>query len=152
MFVRTDEGIYELADWDMIKNKLHYIVFYLFALIYITFCIKLLITKKIKIMDTLRRYNFTLIIFLISLSNFQQWYLIWTFATIMWQKPKIIRNLTLITLASEIGNSVYMFNRENWKYDYLFILIIIFIMIVYNVFYKLLENRRNEEIDIEENN
>ncbi len=151
-FSRTDESIYELADWDEIKNYLHYLIFGIFAFIYIVFCIKLLCTKKIKIMKTLRDYNLTLIIFLISLSNFQQWYLIWPFASIMWQNPKMIRNLTLITLASEIGNSVYMFNRENWKYDYGFVLIIIAIMIIYNVFYRLLENRRNEEINIEENN
>ena len=151
-FSYTDNEIFGLIDWDEFKNILHVSVFIIFTFFYIVFCIKLLFRKKIRLTETLRKYNFTLIIFLISLSNFQQWYLIWPFASIMWQKPKMIRNLTLITLASEIGNSIYMFEKESWKYDYIFVFIILLIMIVYNIFYKLLENRRNEESKIEENN
>ena len=56
-----------------------------------------------------------------SLGTFQQWYFLWMFATLFWQKPKMIRSIIIVALASEIGNTVYMFNTENYLYDAFFI-------------------------------
>ena len=81
-----------------------------------------------------RKYNVILIWFLLMISSFQQWYLIWLFATIMWQKPKMIKNIIGITLAMEIANSIYMFKSEKYIYDVYFIGIIIFIMFLWNIF------------------
>jgi hypothetical protein len=63
-----------------------------------------------------------------SLSNFQQWYLLWLFATIPWQKPNSIRDIIGLSLALEIGNTIYMFKVESYKYDahFVFITAIVF--------------------------
>ena len=48
----------------------------IFAVLYIKFCIDLLLTRKIKAQKTLRIYSFCLLLFIMSLSNFQQWYFV----------------------------------------------------------------------------
>ena len=110
-------GLLELATF------LRKIVFFVFVLTYIKFCINLLFLKKIEIAKILRKYNTKLIIFMFSLGTFQQWYFLWMFATLFWQKPKMIRSIITLTLASEIGNTIYMFNTENYLYDAFFIFI-----------------------------
>ena len=100
----------------IIKN----IVLSFFVLSYIKFCIDLLTTKNIKLYKSLRKYNFELILFMLSLATFQQWYLIWIFATLVWQKSKMIKGVMLLTIASEVANSVYMFNVESYKFDIFF--------------------------------
>ena len=107
--------------------------FILFAIIYIKFCIDLLLSKKIKIQDVLRKYSFCLLLFIISFSNFQQWYLLWLFASLPWQKPNAIRNIIGLSLASEIGNTVYMFKVESFKYDAHFVFIIAILFIIWEI-------------------
>ena len=92
----------------------------IFAITYIKFCIDLLTTKEIKLNNALRKYNFELTIFIFALATFQQWYIIWLFATIFWQKPKTIKNIVVFSIATEFANSVYMFNSEHYKYDICF--------------------------------
>ena len=166
MMVQTDRycksfyaGIYSIA---LKKEKKVFIVFgkiYLigvicknirnimlgiFAITYIKFCIDLLLTKKIKIQKTLRKYSFCLLLFIMSLSNFQQWYLLWLFATIPWQKPNILRDIIGLSLASEIGNTIYMFKEESYKYDAHFVFIIAMLFIIW----KICTNKKKKSIDI----
>jgi len=110
-------GLLELA------TLLREIVFYVFVLTYIKYCIDLLLLKEIRISKILRKYNTELILFMLSLGTFQQWYLTWMFATLLWQKSKMIKSIIIVALASEIGNTVYMFNTENYLYDAFFIFI-----------------------------
>ena len=117
----------------------------IFAVLYIKFCIDLLLTRKIKAQKTLRIYSFCLLLFIMSLSNFQQWYLLWLFATLPWQKPNMIRNIIGLALASEIGNTIYMFKVESFKYDAHFVFIIAIIFIIW----KICANKRKFCIDIE---
>ena len=95
-------------------------MFLIFIITYIKFCIDLLITKNIKLNKTLRKYNPELILFLLSLTTFQQWYILWLFATLWWQRPNTIRNIIGVSLVSEIANSVYMFQVESFRYDIYF--------------------------------
>ena len=111
---------------------------------YVKFCIDLLTIKKIKLANSLRKYNIELIIFLFTLGTFQQWYLLWLFATIPWQKPNMIRNIIGLALASEIGNTIYMFKVESFKYDAHFVFIIAIIFIIW----KICANKRKFCIDI----
>ena len=103
-------------------------MFAIFAIIYVKFCIDMLLSKEIKIQKTLRKYSFCILLFIMSLSNFQQWYLLWLFATLPWQKPNSIRDIIGLSLASEIGNTIYMFKVESYKYDahFVFITAIVF--------------------------
>ena len=106
----------------------------LFSVVYIISCLELLFNKQNKITNMLRKYNVALILFLLILSNSQQWYLIWLFATIMWQKPKMIKNIIGITLAIEIANSIYMFKREWYMYDAIFIGTTVWIVLLWDIF------------------
>ena len=117
----------------------------IFAVLYIKFCIDLLLTRKIKAQKTLRIYSFCLLLFIMSLSNFQQWYLLWLFATLPWQEPNSIRDIIGLSLASEIGNTIYMFKVESYKYDAHFVFIIAIIFIIW----KVCTNKRKFCIDIE---
>ena len=114
-----------MVNMEIIKVQLRNIAFLIFVITYIKFCIDLLFTKEIKFYKILKKYNITLILFLFSLSNFQQWYLVWLFATLPWQSSKTIKVIIGTAIASEVANSVYMFNIESYKYDLFFALIIL---------------------------
>ena len=133
--VLSGKGVVKVFDnylnVSLLAKKARDIVFGIFAIIYIKFCIDLLTTKNIKFYKTIRKYSFTLMLFIISLSNFQQWYLVWLFATLPWQKPNTIRNILGLSFATEIGNSIYMYKVESFHYDLYFIGIIAGIYILW---------------------
>ena len=108
-------------------------MFAIFAIIYIKFCIDMLLCKEIKIQKVLRKYSFCLLLFIMSLSNFQQWYLMWLFATLPWQKTNTIRNIIGLSIVSELGNTIYMFKVESYKYDAHFVIIIAIIFIIWKI-------------------
>ena len=85
------------------------LVLIIFVVAYIKFCFKLLFNKEQKFYKIIRKYNWLLILFILSLSNFQQTYYIWLLPTIMWQKGDMIKCIIGLTIASEIGNSIFMF-------------------------------------------
>ena len=100
---------------------------------YVKFCIDLITQKDIKLYKTLRKYNTALILFLLILTTFQQWYLVWLFATIMWQKPDMIRNIVGLSLIAEIANSIYMLKSEWYVYDICFVGFIICLFIAWQL-------------------
>lgn len=102
-----------------------------FTVYYLKFCIDLITEKEIKLYKTLKKYNTSLVLFLLILTTFQQWYLIWLFSTIMWQKSKMIRNVIGLTAITEIANSIYMFKSEWFIYDIYFVGIIILLFMIY---------------------
>ena len=99
------------------------LVLIIFVVAYIKFCFKLLFNKEQKFYKIIRKYNWLLILLILSLSNFQQTYYIWLLPTIMWQKGDMIKCIIGLTIASEIGNSIFMFFKEDSKYDLIFVLI-----------------------------
>ena len=100
---------------------------------YAVMCINLLTEKNIKFYKIIRKYNIALILFLLILTNFHQWYLIWLFATIIWQKPNTIRNIIGLSLCTEIANSAYMFLYESYKFDKYFVGAIIVLFIIWKI-------------------
>ena len=81
----------------------------------------------------IRKYNIALILFSLILGTFQQWYIIWIFASIMWQKPNMIRNIVGISLIAELANSVYMFKVESYTYDIYFVEVIIIMLLLWQI-------------------
>lgn len=102
-----------------------------FTVYYLKFCIDLITEKEIKLYKTLKKYNTALVLFLLILTTFQQWYLVWLFSTIMWQKSKMIRNVIGLTAITEIANSIYMFKSEWFIYDIYFVGTIILLFMIY---------------------
>ncbi len=125
--------------------KVRYIALAIFALYYFIFCINLITEKNIRFYKTIRKYNIVLILFLLILTNFQQWYLIWLFATIIWQKPNTIRNIIGLSLCTEIANCVYMFMYESYKFDEYFVEIIIALYIAW----KIITNKNISKLNVE---
>lgn len=102
----------------------------LFGYCFVVQCLKFLFDKNKSIMKMLRKYNTILILFLLILTNCQQWYIVWLFATIMWQKPKMIKNIIWVSLITEFANSIYMFKREIYIYDLYYVAIIIIMLLL----------------------
>ena len=50
-----------------------------------------------------------------------------------WQRPNKIRDIIGLSLASELGNTIYMFKEESYKYDAYFIFIIAIIFIIWKI-------------------
>ena len=114
-------------------KPLKHITYIAFFIYYLKFCIDLLTTKIIKWNKIIRKYNIALILFSLILGTFQQWYIIWIFASIMWQKPNMIRNIVGISLIAELANSVYMFKVESYTYDIYFVEVIIIMLLLWQI-------------------
>lgn len=106
----------------------------LFILYYLKFCIDLLTDKNIKFNYYIRRYNRVIILFSFLLGTFQIWYISWLFATFMWQRPNMIKNIVGITLIAELATSIYMFTSESYIYDKYFIETVIVLLLVWQIF------------------
>ena len=126
MFAQTSKyakSIYSVIlqynrDW---LDAIRAVFLCVFIIYYFVFCINLLTTHNIKFYRAIKKYNVVLILFLLILTSFQQWYLVWLFATIMWQRPNMIRNTIGLTACTEIANSAYMFLFESYKFDDYFV-------------------------------
>ncbi|MBR0427994.1 MAG: hypothetical protein IJK18_07345 [Clostridia bacterium] len=117
-------------------------IFIIFVFTYVKLCIGLLIKKDTKLNNVLRKYNTELIIFMLSLGTFQQWYLVWLFATLPWQKSKMIKSTIIVALSSEIANTIYMIKTESYKYDAFFIVITIILFIIWKTCEKVIIDKR----------
>ena len=109
------------------------IIIIIFFGYYVKFCIDLLTTKDIKLMKSLRNYNVALLLAILVLTNCQQWYLGWLFATIVWQSADMIKNIIGISAITEIANSTYMFLQEWYIYDGYYVGTIILLSIIWIV-------------------
>lgn len=139
MFAQTDKyskSIYSvlIQENKKIMTIVKYIATLSFLAYYLKFCIDLITEKNIKLYKVLKKYNIALILFLLILTNFQQWYLGWLFATILWQNPNMIRNIIGLTVITEIANSIYMIKAESYIYDIYFVGIIICLFIIWQIF------------------
>jgi len=122
-----------------INDIVRVVLLFAFFIYYVKFCIDLITTKEIKWMQTIRKYNIAVILSLLILTTFQQWYLVWLFATIMWQKPNMIYDIIGISMISEIANSVYMFKKEWYIYDIYFVGCITCLFIIWQVYRPILK-------------
>lgn len=98
---------------------------------YMKMCIDILTEKNIEWSSIIKKYNISLLLAMLLLTTFQQWYLIWLFATIMWQNSNMVKNIIMLSAISEIANSIYMYKSEWYVYDIYFVGIIIVIFTAY---------------------
>lgn len=109
------------------------IMFFIFVYIYMVVCIDVLFKKHITFRFLMRKYNIILWLFLLQLTNFHPWYLIWLFATFMWQKKDMFYKILAISITIEIVNSIYLYYNENVKIQPYAIKSIIILMIIETV-------------------
>lgn len=76
----------------------------IFGISYVVIILKLFFSKKsekIKFINTMRIYQVFLIIFtFVLITNFNPWYVIWLFPTLMWQNTKNIRYTLYLSLGA----------------------------------------------------
>lgn len=149
MMVQTEryaKSIYSV----IIQKSPNYLVYIrasmcvLFILYYLKMFIDLLTEKDIKIYKIMKKYNIAIILFLLILTNFQQWYLTWLFATIMWQKSYMIKSIIGLSAITEIANSIYMFKVESYLYDTYFvgIIVVLFMIAQLSIVFKVKDNNK----------
>ena len=112
-------GLWYLLNGDeKALSLIKTIALIIFAFSYISIVLKLFFSKnvnKLTFKNSLRTYQIFLVIFtFILITNFNPWYIIWLFPTIMWQNAKNIRytlylsfgaiNSYAITYATKIDN------------------------------------------------
>ena len=143
---RYCKSIYSaLAIFDVnIMYGVRTIFLIIFIYTFICFCFEILLKKKNNIFKMLRKYNYIILLSLLVLTNCHQWYLVWLFGTIIWQKSNTIKNIIGLTAITEIANSVYMFKSEFYIYDIYFVGIIICLFVMWQIFTN--TRRKNEKI------
>ena len=133
---RYSKSIYSvllMINVDLMKCvKIIFIMIFMYVYIFSFF--EILFKKKNNIFNMLRKYNIIILLSLLILTNCHPWYLIWLFATIMWQRVNTIRNIIGFTAITQIANSAYMFNYESYVYDIYYVSIIICLFIMWQVF------------------
>ena len=139
MFTQMNRYAKSIYSVLLQKNKqtmivIRTIIIYVFFIYYIKFCIDLITEKDIKLYKIMRQYNLSLVLAILVLTNCQQWYLVWLFATIMWQKSDMIKNIIGISAITEIANSTYMFIFESYTFDCYYVGTIIILSILWILF------------------
>lgn len=136
VLVQTDKYSKSIYSAIWYKNKelakiLKNITMLIFSITYIRLCIKTLIQKDIKFYKIIREYNLELVIFLLTITNAQQWYIMWMFPTIMWQKLKMIKYIIGISFITEIANVVYMYFWEHPAYDIVYVIVLFLLSVIW---------------------
>lgn len=113
-----------------------------YVLIYVITILKLLFSKKISFTKNMRTYNNLLLLFIfITITNFQAWYVMWLFSTIIWQRGKMIQSILNISIAVELANGVYFLLNESYLYAQYYSLIFIILFIIL----EWIKNKRGEK-------
>ena len=121
----------------------------IFAISYITIIIKLFFNKninKISFRKLMQTYQIFLIIFtFILITNFNAWYVIWLFPSLMWQKSKNIR--TTLYLSSGVLNSyaiTYATKIDDESVGLLYLIVMVLTIVILTLGRKIYyEKRKN---------
>ena len=88
-----------------IVTTLRNITFIVFTIYYIYVVVKFLLEKDIKLYKIIQKYHIIIMFFtFIVITNFNAWYIMWLFPTIMYIKPKSVKNIIHLSYASQIAN------------------------------------------------
>lgn len=113
-------------------KKLNNILMIAYVAIYGSIVLKLLWQKRISFVKNMRIYNGLLLAFIfLTITNFQAWYVMWLFSTLLWQRGKMIKSIINISIAVELANAVYFLLSQSIQYAqyYSFALIATFIIL-----------------------
>lgn len=114
--------------------KISKIIMGSYIIIYIVTILKLLFSKKISFTKNMRIYSNLLLLFIfVTITNFQAWYVMWLFSTIMWQRGKMVRFLLNVGIAVELANVIYFLLNESIIYAKYYSLALIGAIIILEV-------------------
>ena len=125
----------------------------IFAFCYISIVYKMLFSKnteKISFIKTMRIYQIFLLIFtFILITNFNAWYLIWLFPTIMWQKSKNIQDTLSLSLGVMLSYAISYATKIDNETVGIQYLVIMFIPLIARRIIKFLKIKRNNDKGVE---
>ena len=122
-----------------------------FAIGYIFTLIKMLFTRKISFKYIIRKYNILMLIFIfLCLVNFQKWYVLWVFPTIMWQSKHMRYYIINLTLTGIMPSFNYFrtqtdYFKEGMYYSSIVIilsLLLVLINVIYSKIYKMISKKQ----------
>lgn len=142
---------YSQSIWAYLKTtkSVLYIVLdkmklYIFALTYVMMLINCMFKTKIKFSYLMRKYNWTMLIFIfLVLTNFQKWYVLWLMPTLIWER-KDVRNFILnLTIFGMVPSFVYfLVENDPWIYGAYYSIILVTLSAVNVIVPKVAENKR----------
>lgn len=96
--------IYEYFGQDKVEI-IQTLALVIFAVFYVIVCVRLLLQKKIRFLQIIRKYNIFLLIFtFVLITNFNAWYIMWLFPTIFFLKRKAQETILILSYTSQIAN------------------------------------------------
>ena len=116
------------------------VILVIFIIVYIIVVLKMFFNKNLKetkLQHILRKYNVFILVFtFVLITNFNAWYVLWIFPTIMWQKPKTIRLLLYLSIGALLSYTVsYATHIDNESVGYIYIATMWFVTLISNGFY-----------------
>lgn len=132
-------------------NLIKILALSIFAISYIAIILKLFFSKTSKditFRKTLRTYQIFLLVFtFVLITNFNPWYVIWLFPTLLWQKAKNIRLTLYLSLGALVSYSITYATRvddETVGIPYLVLMLLtVGILYVYREIHKKMIQKRN---------
>lgn len=138
-----------LRDRNMnIVSILQNITLTAFTIYYIYVVVKILLQKEIKWNDVMKKYHIILMLFtFIVITNFNPWYIMWLFPTVIWTKGMSIKNVLNLSYASQMGNILgfALYSEEEVLGIPYFIIMIVLTIILNNVKDKKIEKGKINE-------
>lgn len=97
--------------------------------------INILCKKNIELKKVMKQYHYILLLFIfVAITNFQCWYIMWLFPTLMWQNKKNIKNVIRVSILSEIAMGIYFALGEVYTNDNIYYLFMVGTLIILNIF------------------
>ena len=92
---------------EKIFETINQLIIPIFLIIYVTILFIYLFKRNLRLKELMKSYNFIMLVFIfLVLTNFQKWYILWIFPTIIWQTKnmrKFIMNLTITAIIPSTG-------------------------------------------------
>lgn len=118
-------------DLLYISSRIIYILFIISAGILIGEYINT--NKNTKLSSGIKKYNFLLLIVIfLVLSNFKQWYIIWLFPSLIWQRKRMINIIINLSIASELALfPFFLYNSDGWKIAPYYTMLLVVLMLLF---------------------
>ena len=68
-----------------------------------------------------------------TITQFQTWYVLWVFTTIVWQKRKTIYTIIKLTTALEFSNMIYFILENHIQYTIYYYCILVALLTLMNI-------------------
>ena len=99
LMLKGNKSIFELIS-KLIRPI--FIIIYIYILAFYVF------KRKITLKELMRSYNFVMLVFIfLVLTNFQKWYILWIFPTIIWQTKNMRKFIMYLTITAIIPSMGY---------------------------------------------